>query len=65
MIQYGSRETLRVYVAWFNKEKVAISNPNTYNVINAFRNGLYYGSNLYKGLTKFSCKNFEDVLVKT
>ncbi|KAL5579317.1 hypothetical protein UlMin_011759 [Ulmus minor] len=63
-IRQGSRESLREYIARFNKEKVSISNPNTETVINAFRNGLHYGSNLCKELTKFPCKNFEDVLAK-
>ena len=63
-IRQGSRESLRLYIARFNKEKVSISNHNTEIVINAFRNGLQYGADLCKELTKFSCKNFEDVLAK-
>jgi len=63
-IRHGNRESLREYIAWFNKEKVSISKPNTEIVINAFRNGLHYGSDLCKELTKFPCKNFEDVLAK-
>ena len=41
-----------------------MSNPNTKTVINAFRNGLLYSFDLCKELTKFPCKNFEDVLAK-
>ena len=52
------------YIARFNKVNVSISNPNIETVINDFRNGLYYGSDLCKELTKFPCKNFEDVLAK-
>ncbi|KAL5563293.1 hypothetical protein UlMin_033040 [Ulmus minor] len=63
-VRQGNRESLREYIARFNKEKVSISNPNTETVINAFRNGLHYGSDLCKELTKFPCKNFEDVLAK-
>ena len=63
-IRQGSRESLREYIARFNKEKVSISNPNTETVINTFRNRLHYGSDLCKELTKFPCKNFKDVLVK-
>ena len=63
-IRQGSRESLRAYIVRFNKENVSISNPNTKTIINAFRNGLHYGSDLCKELTKFPCKNFEDVLAK-
>ncbi|KAL5569967.1 hypothetical protein UlMin_026542 [Ulmus minor] len=58
------REACIEYITRFNKEKVSISNPNTETVINTFRNRLHYGSDLCKELTKFSCKNFEDVLAK-
>ena len=64
IIRQGSRESLREYIAQFNKEKVSISNLNIETVINAFRNELHYGLDLCKELTKFSCKNFEDVLAK-
>ncbi|KAL5553151.1 hypothetical protein UlMin_040552 [Ulmus minor] len=63
-IRQESRESLREYIARFNKEKVSILNLNTETIINAFRNGLHYGSDLYKELTKFPCKNFENVLAK-
>ena len=55
-LRQGSRESLRKYIARFNKEKVSISNPNTETVINTFKNGLHYGSDLCKELTKFPCK---------
>ncbi|KAL5542642.1 hypothetical protein UlMin_010352 [Ulmus minor] len=63
-IRQGNRESLREYITRFNKERVSISNLNTETDINAFRNGLHYGSDLCKELTKFPCKNFEDVLAK-
>ena len=48
----------------FNKEKVSISNLNTKTIINAFMNGLLYGSDLCKELAKFPWKNFKDMLAK-
>ena len=50
-IKQGSQETLREYIARFNKEKVSFTNLNSETVINAFRNGLHYGSDLFKELT--------------
>ena len=39
-IRQGSRESLRDYIARFNKENVSISNPNIETIINAFRTAL-------------------------
>ena len=58
-IRQGSRESLRNYIARFNKENVSISNLNTETVINAFRNGLHYGLNLRKELTNSPAKTLK------
>ena len=63
-IKQGSRETLKEYIAWFNKEKVSFTNLNAKTVINALKNGLHCGSDLCKELTRYPFKNFEDVLAK-
>ena len=58
-------ETLRSFVARFNKEKVSITNCNLDTAISTFRKGLRHDSDLYKELTKYLCKTMEDVLAKT
>ena len=58
-IRQGSKESLREYIAQFNKE-----NPNIETIINTFRNGLHYDLDLCKELTKFPCKTFKGVLAK-
>ena len=63
-IRQESIKSLKEYIARFNKENVSISNPNIETIINAFRNRLHYGSNLYKEPTKFPYKNFDDVLAR-
>ena len=65
---YGVRqrpnESLREYVARFNKEKVSIPNCNKDTAVNAFHKGLPPISGLYKELTMYPCRTMEDVLAK-
>ncbi|KAF3536160.1 hypothetical protein F2Q69_00023133 [Brassica cretica] len=55
-------EPLRVYIARFNQEKVAIPGCNIPTAISAFNRGLLPDGDLYKELTKYQCKTMEDVL---
>ena len=55
-------EHLRVYIARFNQEKVAIPGCNIPTAISAFKRGLLPDGDLYKELTKYQCKTMEDVL---
>ena len=55
-------EHLRVYIARFNQEKVAIPECNIPTAISAFKRGLLPDGDLYKELTKYQCKTMEDVL---
>ena len=63
-ITQQTEETLRSFVARFNKEKVSITNFNLNTIISAFRKGLKHDSDLYQELTKYPCKTIEDVLAK-
>ncbi|KAH6773830.1 hypothetical protein C2S51_012234 [Perilla frutescens var. frutescens] len=63
IIQYPN-ETLRNYVARFNREKVEIPGCNADTAISAFRNGLKRDSDLYKELIKYPCKTMDDILAK-
>ena len=54
----------REYITRFNKENVVIINPNVETIINAFGNWVHYGSDLYKELTRYLCKSFEDIMAK-
>ncbi|KAH6772287.1 hypothetical protein C2S51_010691 [Perilla frutescens var. frutescens] len=63
IIQYLN-ETLRNYVARFNREKVEIPGCNADTAISAFRKGLKRDSDLYKELTKYPCKTMDDILAK-
>ncbi|KAH6780217.1 hypothetical protein C2S52_011454 [Perilla frutescens var. hirtella] len=56
IIQYPN-ETLRNYVARFNREKVEIPGCNADTAISAFRKGLKRDSDLYKELTKYPCRD--------
>ncbi|KAH6792809.1 hypothetical protein C2S52_003286 [Perilla frutescens var. hirtella] len=63
IFQYPN-ETLRNYVARFNREKVEIPGCNADTAISAFRKGLKRDSDLYKELTKYPCKTMDDILAK-
>ncbi|CAH9113444.1 unnamed protein product [Cuscuta epithymum] len=54
-------ESLRDYFHRFNREKVSISRCDIPTTIEAFRRGLKNDSELYRELTKFLCRTFEDV----
>ncbi|XP_074288824.1 uncharacterized protein LOC141613978 [Silene latifolia] len=60
-----SEETLRVFLARFNKEKVSIPGCNVGTAVEAFRQGLLPKSGLYSELTKYPCHSFQDVQAKT
>ncbi|KAF3543882.1 hypothetical protein DY000_02008133 [Brassica cretica] len=55
-------EPLRDYISLFNQEKVSIPECNVTTAISAFKRGLLPDGDLYKELTKYQCKNMEDVL---
>ncbi|XP_057785253.1 uncharacterized protein LOC131002804 [Salvia miltiorrhiza] len=57
-------EPIRDYIRRFNKAKVSITNCSEQTAVTAFRKGLLLGSDLYKTLTKYSCKTMEDVLIQ-
>ena len=59
-----SNETLREYLNRYNKEKVSIPHCDVPTSIQAFRQGLVRGSELYRELTKYPCLSFEDVQAK-
>ncbi|KAH6775692.1 hypothetical protein C2S52_013253 [Perilla frutescens var. hirtella] len=63
IIQYPN-ETLRDYIVRFNRQKVEIPGCNADTAISAFRKGLKRDSDLYKELTKYSCKTMDDILAK-
>ncbi|XP_074315499.1 uncharacterized protein LOC141651699 [Silene latifolia] len=58
-------ESLRSFLARFNKEKVSIPRCDIGTVVEAFRQGLVPNSDLYSELTKNPCHSFEDVQAKT
>ncbi|XP_074293291.1 uncharacterized protein LOC141620273 [Silene latifolia] len=59
-------ETLRVFLARFNKEKVSLSFHRQHGtVVEAFKQGLLPNSYLYGELAKYPCHSFEDVQAKT
>ncbi|XP_074291522.1 uncharacterized protein LOC141618320 [Silene latifolia] len=58
-------ETLRVFLARFNKEKVYIPRCDVGTAVEAFRQGLLPHSDMYNELTKYPCHTFEDVQAKT
>ncbi|CAH9083173.1 unnamed protein product [Cuscuta epithymum] len=57
-------ESLRDYLHRFNVRKVLIPKCDVSTVIEAFRKGLYEDSELYRELTKYPCRSFEDVQTK-
>ena len=60
----GYGEPLRDYLNRYNKEKVAIPHCDVPTSIEAFRRGLVRGNELYRKLTKYPCRIFEDVQAK-
>ncbi|XP_074309203.1 uncharacterized protein LOC141643792 [Silene latifolia] len=58
-------ESLRSFLARFNKEKVSIPRCDIGTAVEAFRQGLLPNSDLYVELTKYPCHSFEDVQAKT
>ncbi|CAH9056361.1 unnamed protein product [Cuscuta europaea] len=58
-------ESLRDYLHRFNKEKVSIPRCDIPTAVEAFRRGLSDDSELYRELTKYPCRTFEDVEAKT
>ncbi|XP_074301349.1 uncharacterized protein LOC141632732 [Silene latifolia] len=58
-------ESLRSFLARFNKEKVSITRCDIGIAVEAFRQGLLPNSDLYVELTKYLCHSFEDVPAKT
>ncbi|XP_074293214.1 uncharacterized protein LOC141620175 [Silene latifolia] len=64
-ITQKSDETLRVFFAKFNKEKVSIPRYDIGTAVEAFRKGLLPNSDLYGELTKYPCHSFEDIQPNT
>lgn len=64
-VKQKETETLRAYIALFNREKVSIRGFNLDTAISVFRKGLRTNFDLYKELTKYPCRTMEDVLNKT
>ena len=60
-ITQGYGETTRDFMNRFNREKVQILNCDVQTSIEAFRQGLPRGTDLYNELTKYPCRTFEDV----
>ncbi|XP_074290632.1 uncharacterized protein LOC141617345 [Silene latifolia] len=58
-------ESLRSFLARFNKEKVSIPRCDIATAVEEFMQGLLPKSDLYVELTKYSCHSFEDVQAKT
>ncbi|XP_074305931.1 uncharacterized protein LOC141641157 [Silene latifolia] len=58
-------ESLRSFLARFNKEKVSIPRCDIGTAVEAFRQGLPPNSDLYLELTKYPYHSFEDVQAKT
>ncbi|XP_074267007.1 uncharacterized protein LOC141590308 [Silene latifolia] len=58
-------ESLRSFLARFNKEKVSIPRCDIGTAVEAFRQGLLPNNNIYVELTKYPCHSFEDVQAKT
>ena len=63
-VQQRKGESLRSYVARFNKEKITISDLHQPTAVEAFRNGLLLESGLYKKLTKFRCYTMDQVMAR-
>ena len=59
------KEFTRDYLRRFNEEKAGIPHCDTHTAIEAFRKGLSPTEELYRELTKYPCKTFEDVQAKT
>ena len=60
----ADKETTRDFLRRFNKEKVGIPHCDVHTAIEAFRQGLPPTGELYRELTKYPCKTFEDVQAK-
>ncbi|XP_074301427.1 uncharacterized protein LOC141632815 [Silene latifolia] len=54
-------ESIKDYVTRFNAEKVSIRGCDVSTAINAFRQGLDKECSLYKELTMYPCKRFDEV----
>ena len=63
-IQQQKGESLRNYVARFNKERITIPDLHQPTAVEAFRNGLLSESGLYKKLTKFRCYTMDQAMAR-
>ncbi|XP_056685409.1 uncharacterized protein [Spinacia oleracea] len=57
-------EPLKDYIARFIREKVTVPECDVPTAIEAFRQGLYGETNLWRDLIKYPCKTFEDAQAK-